>query len=283
MNIDIIADLLSSDGYTSVHTKLAKKIGFLNAGFFQIILSKYNYYKSTNQLVTIDNKKYFYFTNKDIADKGLTISEVKICKKKLQELGLIENIIKGNPAKTHYTLPNNFINKISKILEENTTFVDKDQVGQIEPTSWTNRANKLDESSHLLTNEINNEINNDSLSTDSNSENILEKTLKVLELTEEQKTSPNFYVLFQFLKNKLDHDLNDYLTYLENNKKSLKEFAELQKRISKIQHGGWIEQYRNWVFAGRPAQTQETKKEYQKSFIKENKILPKINSQYNGL
>ena len=63
MNIEIIAQLISGDGFTSVHTKLARKIGFAEAGMYQIILSKYSYYASLGQLASIEGRKCFYLTN----------------------------------------------------------------------------------------------------------------------------------------------------------------------------------------------------------------------------
>jgi hypothetical protein len=201
LNTDLISELISGNGFTSVHDKLARKIGFGEAGMFQIILTKHQYYKSRNELKEYDCHGCFYLTNADLEERGFGSGEVKTMKDKLKDLGLIGWVVKGLPAKTYYYLPDDLAQKLIKIFEISHETPQKPlemPVGHFDPTSRPFQPNKLDVLAEHSKDKIEDKINHNSLSgVDPKIEN------QITEFSSSIQSHPMYPVQVQTIQNTL--------------------------------------------------------------------------------
>jgi hypothetical protein len=201
LNTDLISELISGNGFTSVHDKLARKIGFGEAGMFQIILSKHQYYKSRNELKDYECHDCFYLTNADLEERGFGSGEVKTMKDKLKDLGLIGWVVKGLPAKTYYFLPDDLAQKLIKIFEISHETPQKPlemPVGHFDSTSKPFQPNKLDILAEHSKDKIEDKINDNSLSgVDPKIES------QILEFSDSIQSHPMYPVQIQTIQNTL--------------------------------------------------------------------------------
>lgn len=95
-------ELFGTDAFISVNKHLAKEIGLVEACLFGEMLSKYKYYKSTNEL---KENKWFYLTIETIEESiGLKKDWQNTAIKNLEKLGLIEKKRMGLPAKRYFSV-----------------------------------------------------------------------------------------------------------------------------------------------------------------------------------
>lgn len=100
-----IKNLLASSSYIIYNIEIAKKTSIKASILLGYLYSLYNYFDSANQLIERDGKHYFYCTRDTIFDKTAITED---CQRKiineLVELGIIETIKIGIPAKNYYYL-----------------------------------------------------------------------------------------------------------------------------------------------------------------------------------
>ncbi len=106
MNITAtIYGILNQSHNISVSLPLIHAIGNNEALLFQTLISKYNYYSEKGML---DDNGYFYATALDIElSTGLSQRQQTSVVKNLEELGLINTVRKGMPAKKYFKLTEN--------------------------------------------------------------------------------------------------------------------------------------------------------------------------------
>ena len=93
-----ILQLLASDNFITVNRTIAKEIGLDEAILLGELASEYNYYSSRDML----EDGYFYSTVENVED-NTTLSDYRQRKAigKLQDLGIIDVVRKGLPAKRY--------------------------------------------------------------------------------------------------------------------------------------------------------------------------------------
>jgi len=95
-------ELLSNTGYIMVNKTLIKRIGLHEALMLGELCSEYSYWKSTGKL---DEEGYFFSTRENIEENiGLSSFQQRKAMTTLKELGIIEEITKGLPAKNYYRI-----------------------------------------------------------------------------------------------------------------------------------------------------------------------------------
>ena len=95
-------ELLSNTGYIMVNKTLIKRIGLHEALMLGELCSEYSYWKSTGKL---DEEGYFFSTRENIEENiGLSSFQQRKAMTTLKELGIIEEIAKGLPAKNYYRI-----------------------------------------------------------------------------------------------------------------------------------------------------------------------------------
>lgn len=106
MNITAtIYGILNQSHNINVSLPLIHAIGNNEALLFQTLISKYNYYSEKGML---DDKGYFYATALDMEfSTGLSQRQQTSVVKSLEELGLINTVRKGMPAKKYFKLTEN--------------------------------------------------------------------------------------------------------------------------------------------------------------------------------
>ena len=106
-------ELLSNTGYIMVNKTLIKRIGLHEALMLGELCSEYSYWKSTGKL---DEEGYFYSTRENIEENiGLSSFQQRKAMTTLKELGIIEEISKGLPAKNYYRI---IESRIAEIMDE---------------------------------------------------------------------------------------------------------------------------------------------------------------------
>lgn len=138
-------ELLSNTGYIMVNKTLIKKIGLHEALMLGELCSEYSYWKSTGKL---DEEGYFFSTRENIEENiGLSSFQQRKAMTTLKELGIIEEITKGLPAKNYYRIVES---KIAEIMDNegvntkmsnNLTTGDKEIKQQDEKKFNTNKNN----------------------------------------------------------------------------------------------------------------------------------------------
>ena len=95
-------DLIKSDGYITVSKELAREIGLQETIILSELISQYEYFRKRNEL---DQEGYFYCTVNKM-EKCTTLGEKaqKRAIDNLVKLNLIENTLKGLPAKRHFKI-----------------------------------------------------------------------------------------------------------------------------------------------------------------------------------
>ena len=111
-----IINVLANDNFIVVNRSLIKILGLKETIILGELASEYNYYKN-NEL--LDENGYFYSTIENIEDNTtLSSYEQKKCLDNLSNMGIVNVILKGIPAKRHIkinTLP--IINLFANNLE----------------------------------------------------------------------------------------------------------------------------------------------------------------------
>lgn len=99
-DFDVVIDLLRSDGSVVVNKNLARNIGLDCAVLYSELASKYKYFKSKGQL-TEDG---FFFNTVDNLQFDTCLSDFQQREgiKKLKKLGLVDNCVRGLPAKRFF-------------------------------------------------------------------------------------------------------------------------------------------------------------------------------------
>ena len=105
-------ELLSNTGYIIVNKTLIKRIGLHEALMLGELCSEYSYWKNTGKL---DEEGYFFSTRENIEENiGLSSFQQRKAMTTLKELGIIEEITKGLPAKNYYRIVES---KIAEIMD----------------------------------------------------------------------------------------------------------------------------------------------------------------------
>ena len=138
-------ELLSNTGYIIVNKTLIKRIGLHEALMLGELCSEYSYWKNTGKL---DEEGYFFSTRENIEENiGLSSFQQRKAMTTLKELGIIEEITKGLPAKNYYRIVES---KIAEIMDNegvntkmsnNLTTGDKEIKQQDEKKLNTNKNN----------------------------------------------------------------------------------------------------------------------------------------------
>lgn len=138
-------ELLSNTGYIIVNKTLIKRIGLHEALMLGELCSEYSYWKNTGKL---DEEGYFFSTRENIEENiGLSSFQQRKAMTTLKELGIIEEITKGLPAKNYYRIVES---KIAEIMDNegvntkmsnNLTTGDKEIKQQDEKKFNTNKNN----------------------------------------------------------------------------------------------------------------------------------------------
>jgi len=138
-------ELLSNTGYIIVNKTLIKRIGLHEALMLGELCSEYSYWKNTGKL---DEEGYFFSTRENIEENiGLSSFQQRKAMTTLKELGIIEEITKGLPAKNYYRIVESKIVEImdnegvNTKMSNNLTTGDKEIKQQDEKKFNTNKNN----------------------------------------------------------------------------------------------------------------------------------------------
>lgn len=147
-----LVSLLASNNYIIYNKLLAKLIGRDEAIMLGELISEYNYWKAKDE---IDEFGYFYSTVENIEENILfTAYEQRKILNKLSEIGLVETVIKGMPAKRYIKINQEQVIKVFDIEElKNLTASDKEIKEQDIKEFDTNNNN-------IINNKNNNKNNN---------------------------------------------------------------------------------------------------------------------------
>lgn len=100
-----LSKLLGQDAFWMINKDLAKKVGIEAALILSDLISKYEYFEGLGQLKKYDGESYFYYTTESIKEEttlGRRSQDAGI--KILIEKCLIKTLVKGTPAKKHFTI-----------------------------------------------------------------------------------------------------------------------------------------------------------------------------------
>ena len=217
--MNIILNLLRSDGSIILNKKMLKEIGVNQTIVFSELLSKQNYYEERGMLT---KEGYFYCTIDDLeSSTSLTKPQQTGAIKKLVELGLIDYKLKGVPSTRYFKITND-IETILNILDSkgnarliktalvktsNDVFYAKEFIeecdeidvyakGDIEEMAKVSTSTKIDHAQVLKVSTNNTNINN----TNNNTKDIYSKENKTIVLKDKE------YHLERYTK-----DINDIL------------------------------------------------------------------------
>jgi len=105
----MLARLLASQNYAIISIPVAKAVGLETAFLLHHLLSHYDFFAKSNQLIENKGQFYFYATVDDIEEKTTLSKERQATAiKNLLEVGLIEQKNFGVPCRRHFAIPENF-------------------------------------------------------------------------------------------------------------------------------------------------------------------------------
>lgn len=105
----MLARLLASQNYAIISIPIAKAVGLEAAFLLHHLLSHYDFFAKSNQLIEHKGQSFFYATVDDIEEKTTLSKERQATAiKKLLEAGLIEQSNFGVPCRRHFAIPENF-------------------------------------------------------------------------------------------------------------------------------------------------------------------------------
>jgi hypothetical protein len=105
----MLARLLASQNYAIISIPIAKAVGLEAAFLLHHLLSHYDFFAKSNQLIEHKGQSFFYATVDDIEEKTTLSKERQATAiKKLLEAGLIEQSNFGVPCRRHFAIPEHF-------------------------------------------------------------------------------------------------------------------------------------------------------------------------------
>ena len=117
--MNILMSLLSNSGYIIVNKEIIKKIGLHEAIILGELCSEYCYWEKANKL---DNG-YFFSTRENIAENtGLSAYQQREPFKKLVNIGIVKEKLKGMPQLKWYSLD---MDNLYKLFNEKTDFTSR--------------------------------------------------------------------------------------------------------------------------------------------------------------
>lgn len=100
-----LKNILGQNSFWTINKNLTKAVGIESALLLSDLIDKNDYYTNTNSLVDHEDEYYFFATSEAIEESTtLTYRVQKKCIKTLSEKGLIKTVLKGIPAKLHFTI-----------------------------------------------------------------------------------------------------------------------------------------------------------------------------------
>ena len=116
--VDIILDLLRSDGSIILNKKMIKVLGLEATALYSELLSRYKYFSDRGQLT---DDGFFYNTVEDIEEvTALSDYQQRKIISKLVKLGLLETKVMGIPAKRYFKIIQNE-HKLYEMLSLNSS------------------------------------------------------------------------------------------------------------------------------------------------------------------
>lgn len=101
----MLINILSQSSFWMVNKKIASEVGIEAALLLSDLVSKNEYFKTTEALINIDGEYYFYATSESIkSDTQIGYKVQKRCIEKLKEKGFIKTSLTGVPATLHFTI-----------------------------------------------------------------------------------------------------------------------------------------------------------------------------------
>jgi len=120
-----LSSFLTQTAFWTINKELAHNIGRDEAFLLSDLISKYEYFKSINQLVEFDNENYFYATSESIEnDTMFTYFQQKKLIANLEKLGLLKSKRKGIPSKLFFHIKEENISNFFKSSIEETSNLD---------------------------------------------------------------------------------------------------------------------------------------------------------------
>lgn len=117
--MNILMSLLSNSGYIIVNKEIIRKIGLHEAIILGELCSEYCYWDKANKL---DNG-YFFSTRENIAENtGLSAYQQREPFKKLVNIGIVKEKLKGMPQLKWYSLD---MDNLYKLFNEKTDFISR--------------------------------------------------------------------------------------------------------------------------------------------------------------
>jgi hypothetical protein len=112
---NLVLGTLSNDAFVMVNKKLAKKLGFIEAGLLGELISTFRYAKQENAFY---KDEWFYLTQPTVEERlGIKRREHDTAIKNLVKIGIIDKKQMGLPAKGYYFI---HWHNIVQLFEENT-------------------------------------------------------------------------------------------------------------------------------------------------------------------
>jgi hypothetical protein len=97
--------IIAQDAFFLVNKAIAKRTDNDSAILFSFFVEMYEYFEQKGELKQIDNEFYFYCTSEVIQEKcNIGYKTQKKCLEKLKDLGFINFVLKGNPARLYFTI-----------------------------------------------------------------------------------------------------------------------------------------------------------------------------------
>lgn len=91
--------------FWKINKEIAELVGIESSVLLAELIERYNYYQSMGTLIKISNEPYFYMTGIEIQKSTTLSSKIqKRCIAQLKEAGFIKTVLKGIPAKLHFTI-----------------------------------------------------------------------------------------------------------------------------------------------------------------------------------
>ena len=170
--MSVLINLLSNSGYIIVNKEIIKKLGLREAIILGELCSEYNYWEKTNRL----ENGYFFSTRENIENNtGLSAYQQREPFKKLLEMGIILEKLKGMPQQKWYSLD---MDKLYELLNSTDLIPSSEEtkgqgVKKLDTKLLKNLTPSSEESEHLDVKKLDTNNNNNNNNNSNNKDDIV--------------------------------------------------------------------------------------------------------------